>query len=115
MFGPWRSTGPGGTSAIVSGDLVHYGSRTERGSFYESTHLEGSVPMRQVMQALVDEQTKRLAVGRKDVAIPLRPDHGHVLLYDKAKKNAFYPGYSLIGRALGLAELSGLEQGIRNF
>lgn len=97
--------------------FVHLRNVTVRddGSFYESTHLQGSVPMKQVMCALVDEQRNRLAAGRKDVAIPLRPDHGHVLLYDRAKENEFYPGYSLIGRALGLAELSGLEQGVRNF
>ncbi|MCG2462428.1 mannonate dehydratase [Flavobacteriaceae bacterium F89] len=85
------------------------------GSFYESTHLKGSIPMKRVVQALVNEQRKRLLGGRKDIAIPLRPDHGHVLLCDKEKENEFYPGYSLIGRALGLAELSGLEQGIRDF
>jgi mannonate dehydratase len=102
------------------GDKIHFVHLRnivvrDDGSFYESTHLQGSVPMKQVMQALVDEQRTRLSAGRKDIAIPLRPDHGHVLLYDKAKEHEFYPGYSLIGRALGLAELSGLEQGVRNF
>ena len=102
------------------GDRIHFVHLRnivvrDDGSFYESTHLQGSVPMKQVMKALFHEQRKRLAVGRNDVAIPLRPDHGHVLLNDKAKENEFYPGYSLIGRALGLAELSGLEHGVRDF
>ena len=43
----------------------------------------------------------------------MRPDHGHVLLDDKNRQNDFYSGYSLIGRAMGLAQLSGLEKGIR--
>jgi mannonate dehydratase len=102
------------------GDRIHFVHLRnivvrDDGSFYESTHLQGSVPMKQVMKALFHEQRKRLAVGRNDVAIPLRPDHGHVLLNDIAKENEFYPGYSLIGRALGLAELSGLEHGVRDF
>ena len=102
------------------GDKIHFVHLRnivvrDDGSFYESTHLQGSVPMRQVMQALVNEQRNRLTKGRKDIAIPLRPDHGHVLLNDKEREDEFYPGYSLIGRALGLAELSGLERGVREF
>ena len=83
------------------------------GGFYESSHLKGSVPMAKVMRALIEEQKKRLTSGNVDIAIPLRPDHGHVILNDKDKIDSFYAGYSLIGRGMGIAMISGLEEGIR--
>lgn len=83
------------------------------GSFYEANHLEGSVPMAEVMEAIIKEQIKRKNKNSNNVAIPLRADHGHLLLSDFNSKDTFYPGYSTLGRMKGLAELSGLEMGIR--
>ncbi|MDC6407026.1 MULTISPECIES: mannonate dehydratase [Maribacter] len=99
------------------GDKIHFihlrnVQRHENGSFYEAEHLNGSVPMQKVMKAIVEEQLKRSKNGGI-VNIPMRPDHGHVLLDDIQRQDEFYSGYSLIGRAMGLAQLSGLELGIR--
>lgn len=45
-------------------------------------------------------------------SLGLTHDHGHVLLDDKKRQNDFYSGYSIIGRAFGLAQLTGLEIGM---
>jgi len=83
-------------------------------SFYEANHLEGSAPMPKIMEAIVKEQLRRKSSGNNDIAIPFSPDHGHLLLADIPLKDEFYPGYSTLGRMKGLAELNGLEKGIRN-
>ncbi len=98
------------------GDRIHFlhlrnVQREKDGSFYEADHLEGSVDMYGVMKAALEEQYKRVQQQRPDVAIPMRPDHGHQMTFD-ADRN-YYPGYSAIGRLKGLAELRGLEMGIR--
>jgi len=85
--------------------------READGSFYEDNHLEGSTDMYAVMKAIVLEQKKRQEAGRNDIAIPMRPDHGHKLLDDFDYDT--FPGYSVIGRLKGLAELRGLELGIK--
>ena len=76
------------------------------GSFFEAGHLEGNSYIAKVMNAIITSE--KLDSNHK---IPMRPDHGHKMLDDIAKKTN--PGYSCIGRMKGLAELRGLEQGLR--
>lgn len=98
------------------GDRIHFihlrSTRSEpTGGFHEADHLDGDVDMFAVVSALLAEEERRREVGRSDAEIPMRPDHGHQMLDDLTKHTN--PGYSAIGRLRGLAELRGLELGIR--
>jgi len=86
--------------------------RDGNSGFVEDNHLDGDVDMYGVMKPLVVEQQRRIENGIKGSRMPLRPDHGHLMLPDMNRKG-IYPGYSLFGRMRGLAELRGLEFGIR--
>lgn len=93
------------------GDRIHFVhlrnvTREPDGSFIESDHLDGDVDMVAVLNGLLAEQNRRRASGRDDWQIPMRPDHGPLLLDDQTKTTN--PGYSAIGRLKGLAELRGI-------
>ena len=78
--------------------------REANGAFPEAAHLEGDAGMVDVVAAI-----HRLSM-RSGRRIPMRPDHGHQILDDLNRSTN--PGYSLLGRMRGLAELRGLERGI---
>ena len=74
------------------------------GSFIESDHLTGDVPMVAVMKSILKH------TAQTNQKIPLRPDHGY--LHSLEDDKPYYAGYSFIGRLKGLAELTGLEMGL---
>jgi len=86
-------------------------SRDNSLNFNESYFFEGDVDMYRVMKALVLEEKSRIENKRSDWQIPIRPDHGNQMLGDLGREN--YPGYSLYGRMKNLAEIRGLETGVR--
>jgi mannonate dehydratase len=85
--------------------------REPDGSFYEAEHLRGSSDMVGVICTLLREEARRKQQNHMDHEIPMRPDHGHLLADDISRE--VNPGYSLIGRLKGLAELRGVVQGLR--
>jgi mannonate dehydratase len=78
----------------------------QRPNFFEAPHLEGDTDMVGTVRALMAEQKRRKTEGRSDWQIPMRPDHGQELLSDLGGHST--PGYPLIGRMRGLAELRGI-------
>ena len=75
-------------------------------SLYEAEHLGGNTDMMALIAAILTEERRRKGVGRADWNIPMRPDHGQDILDDLGKPGQ--PGYPIIGRMKGLAELRGI-------
>jgi mannonate dehydratase len=80
-------------------------------SFFEDEHLEGGTDMVALISAILREEARRRATGRTDAEIPMRPDHGQEIVTDLDRPGQ--PGYPLVGRLRGLAELRGVERALR--
>ncbi len=76
------------------------------GSFEEAEHLTGDTDMVALVATLLAEEKRRRAASRPDAEIPFRPDHGHEIGPDIGRGS--HPGYPLVGRLRGLAELRGV-------
>jgi len=96
------------------GDRVHFlhlrnvtrDTDTTPCSFYEDEHLAGGTDMVALIAAILAEERRRRAAGRADWSIPMRPDHGQDIIDDLHRHSQ--PGYPIIGRLKGLAELRGI-------
>ena len=75
--------------------------------FFEDTHLGGDIDMVALVKAIVKEEQRRKNAGETSFEIPMRPDHGQCIATD-LDANA-RPGYPLVGRLKGLAEIRGIE------
>ena len=82
--------------------------RDEDGSFYESEHLDGDLDMISIIKALLRAESNALRTSE----IFMRPDHGHLLEFEKDTK--VNPGYSYLGRLKGMAELRGVMQAVKH-
>jgi mannonate dehydratase len=96
-------------------DRIHFAhlrnvAREPDGSFEEAAHLDGNTDMVALVQVLLDEEARRRSEGRTDAEIVMRPDHGHEILMDADRENI--PGYPVLGRMRGLAELRGVARAL---
>lgn len=80
------------------------------GSFQESDHLDGDVDLPRVIAILLAEEKRRSKADANATPIPFRPDHGHQIADDLNRPT--HPGYPLIGRLRGLAEIRGVIRGL---
>jgi mannonate dehydratase len=92
-------------------DRIHFAhlrnvKKEADGSFQEAAHLAGDTDMVALIRILLDEEDRRKQAGQGDDDIVFRPDHGHELLSDIGRGT--HPGYPLVGRMRGLAELRGV-------
>lgn len=99
-------------------DRIHFAhlrnvTKESDGSFEEAEHLSGDTDMLELIDVLLGEEDRRQSAGLCDAQIVMRPDHGHEMLSDADRKNP--PGYPLIGRLRGLAELRGVIKAIGRY
>ncbi|MPN59463.1 Mannonate dehydratase [bioreactor metagenome] len=68
----------------------------------EASHLDGNGKLIEVIRILERERPQ----------IPMRVDHGKLILNDAEKD--YNPGYSFLGRMFALAQLEGMMAVVRN-
>ena len=83
------------------------------GSFFEDEHLAGDADMVAIIALLLAEEKRRRAQGRPDHQIPMRPDHGQDIVSDLGRDGG-QPGYPIVGRLKGLAELRGIMSALQH-
>jgi mannonate dehydratase len=74
----------------------------ENGNFIEASHLGGRANLIEVIRIFEKENP----------AVPMRVDHGKLMLDDIEK--AYNPGYSFLGRMFALAQIEGMMAVVRN-
>ncbi len=74
----------------------------ENGNFIEASHLGGRANLIEVIRIFEQENP----------AVPMRVDHGKLMLDDIEK--AYNPGYSFLGRMVALAQIEGMMAVVRN-
>jgi len=74
----------------------------ENGNFIEASHLGGRANLIEVIRIFEKENP----------AVPMRVDHGKLMLDDVAK--SYNPGYSFLGRMFALAQVEGMMAVVRN-
>ncbi len=72
------------------------------GNFMEASHLDGNGKLIEVIRILERERPQ----------IPMRVDHGKLMLSDAEKD--YNPGYSFLGRMFALAQVEGMMAVVRN-
>ena len=87
------------------GDAIAFVMKVDGLTFTEVPHISGDADMVGIIGALVTEERRRAREGGP--RLPIRPDHGQQMLDDQTRTTN--PGYSLIGRMKGLAEIRGVE------
>ena len=74
----------------------------ENGNFIEASHLSGRANLTELIRIFEKENPN----------VPMRVDHGKLMLDDVAKN--YNPGYSFLGRMLALAQVEGMMAVVRN-
>jgi len=82
-------------------------------NFAESDHLSGRGQLAEVIRIFLQEEKRRKQEDSAGYPIPMRPDHGPLMLSD-IDNNIYNPGYSFYGRMKALAELSGMMEAIKH-
>ena len=108
MEEPLRWFGPADSVSLV--EIRQTGATAVFSALHD--HLEGSAGLPAVVCVLLEEQVVRRRAARDDWRLTLRPDHGRMMLDDFKRPAPACPGYPLIGRLRGLAELRGLQVGL---
>ncbi len=74
----------------------------ENGDFVEASHLDGRANLIELIRIF----------EKKNPNVPMRVDHGKLMLDDVAKN--YNPGYSFLGRMFALAQVEGMMAVVRN-